>query len=136
MSYEKEEYHEVFKDHKELDPMCFKGFPMAITNEEVLLPCCYCDTVGNLKDPVMQKLVAVSNLNDYDRIEDILFQPEWREFYRNLKQHKGPPACLHTCSTSKTTIRQDVWVDTEKGGTKKEVKFGSGRYNNNKDQSE
>lgn len=116
-----------YGEGQELDPMCFKGFPMAITNKEVLIPCCYLDTVYNMERPEMQKLIKVSNLNDHDSIDEILMQPEWQEFYHNLTKHKGPPACFHTCSKSMTGIRKDVHVNS-KTGDKQVKEFGAEGY--------
>ena len=116
-----------YGEGQELDPMCFKGFPMAITNKEVLLPCCYLDSFYNMERPEMQKLIKVSNLNDHDSIEEILLQPEWQEFYHNLTNHKGPPACFHTCSKSQSGIRKDVHVNS-KSGKVQEKTFGANDY--------
>ena len=81
-----------------LKPACFEGFPLAITNQGVLIPCCYCDDPPTLKDKEFKKLMAVSRLDDNKSIKEILRKKEWRTFYRNLKRHKGPEACMITCS--------------------------------------
>lgn len=118
---------EILEERK-LEPMCFKDFPWAITNEDVLLPCCYMDTPENLRHPTMQRLMAVSNLNDHESIEEILLQKEWVEFYKDLKRNVGPPACHYTCSAKLGTIRKDVFYDTETGEPEQEVLFGNKKY--------
>lgn len=97
-----------------LDPQCFKGFPMAITNQGYLIPCCYCDHPTTMKDPEFQKLLAVSNINDYENLEDIINTKEWTDFEKNLKNHKGPRACIQTCQIRENKddiIRKDTHID-------------------------
>tara|TARA_B100000424_G_scaffold67817_2_gene50280 strand:- start:10901 stop:11245 length:345 start_codon:yes stop_codon:yes gene_type:complete len=82
---------------KKLDPACFKGYLMAITNQGYVIPCCWCDTPRTLNDPEFKKLLRVSNINFYDDLEEMFNNEEWKNFYENLKQHKGPPACMNNC---------------------------------------
>jgi hypothetical protein len=83
---------------KKLKPACFQGFPLAVTNQGVLIPCCYCDDKPTLEDPKFKKLMAVSKLDDNKSIKQILRKREWSLFFRNLKKHKGPEACMETCA--------------------------------------
>ena len=81
-----------------LKPACFEEFPLAITNQGVLLPCCYCDDPHTTTDREFKKLMAVSKLDDYDSIEQILATKQWKRFYKNLTRNVGPPACMTVCS--------------------------------------
>tara|TARA_B100000925_G_scaffold276455_1_gene243618 strand:+ start:613 stop:951 length:339 start_codon:yes stop_codon:yes gene_type:complete len=97
-----------------LNPACFNGFPFAVTNEGYLLPCCYCDDPPTTNDPEFQKLMAVSKLDDNESIKEILAKKEWARFYKNLKRHVGPPACMQVCSIKEKGkgVRRDEHVDT------------------------
>lgn len=94
-----------------LDPACFKGFPLAITNQGYLLPCCYCDDPWTLNNEEFQKLYRVSKISDHNTINDIIYSKEWKRFFKNLKKHKGPPACMNTCRKN-TEVRKDVSINT------------------------
>jgi hypothetical protein len=86
----------------ELDPQCFKGtIAFAVTNRGHLIPCCRCDDPPTVRDPEFQKLLAVSKISDYNSIEEILATKEWLEFEENLRNHKGPDACIKTCRKNK-----------------------------------
>lgn len=86
----------------ELDPLCQKGkIAMAVTNRGQLIPCCRCDDPRTMNDPEFQKLLKVSNIRDYDSIQEILNTKEWAEFNENLKNNIGPNACLETCRKNK-----------------------------------
>jgi len=97
---------------KKLDPMCFKGFPMAITKDGYLIPCCYCDVPETMNDLEFKKLLSVSKIDDYNTIEEILENDEWLAFENNLKNNIGPHSCWNTCSTG-VDIRQNNAVDPE-----------------------
>jgi len=100
-----------------LKPKCFEGFPLAITNKGYVVPCCYCDAPKTMKDPEFKKLLMVSNINFYDDLEDIFLNQEWLDFYENLKQHKGPPACMATCGIKEGRTRHAIHYD-DKGDVK------------------
>ena len=107
----------------ELDPLCLKtefeiidgvrvekGMQAAIDNRGRLIPCCYCDTPTNELDENYQKLLKVSNIEDYDNIEEIYLTKEWIEFVQNLKDHKGFFACRITCpkrTDKKNVVRKE-----------------------------
>lgn len=117
-----------------LNPACFEGFPLSITNQGYLLPCCYCDDKETIEDEEFQKLYTASNISDYDTIEEIIYSDKWIEFFENLKKHKGPPACRNTCSEN-IRPRKDVYMETkadlieeEKVDTMSKL-FGGGRNN-------
>ena len=103
------------KPFKRLKPACFEGFPIAITNEGVVIPCCYCDDKSTLNDPEFQKLMAVSRLEDNDSIDQILAKKEWKRFYKNLRRNQGPDACKKTCGIKEEGkgVRQDMHIDTD-----------------------
>jgi Iron-sulfur cluster-binding domain len=87
----------------ELDPMCLRNeISFAVTNRGELIPCCRCDNPKTIQDPEFQKLLAVSKISDYDRIEDILNTEEWIQFESNLRAHKGPPVCRTTCKKDRS----------------------------------
>ena len=93
------------KKLNELDPKCFdKRQPCyGFTNRGELLPCCWLDVQNNNPvDPSYQKLLNVSNIKDHDSIEDILLQPEWIEFNKNLAKGKGFPICYKVCKKKET----------------------------------
>ena len=107
-----------------MKPMCFEEFSFAVTNKGELLPCCYCDDKKTLNDPDFKKLTKVSKLSDYDKIEDIFKNKEWKEFY-DLLANNIPPcrACFYTCGLKKdgTPIkeeREDTFFN--KDGTERE----------------
>ena len=105
-----------------LKPACFEGFPLAVTNQGYLLPCCYCDDPHTLRDLEFQKLMAVSKLDDSESIEKILAKKQWKRFYKNLTRHVGPPACMQVCSIKEKGkgVRRDEHVET----SSKKIKNG------------
>ena len=101
-----------------MNPMCFKGFPLAVTNKDELIPCCYCDTQRNINDPDFKNLLKVSKISDYNKIDDILETKEWKEFY-DLLINDIPPckACSDTCGVRSVDgklgeVREDTYYDT------------------------
>ena len=97
-----------------LAPKCFDDMRMAITNNGYLIPCCYCDDKSTMENRDFKKLLAVSNINDYEKIEDILKTKQWKMFYKNLKRNIGPPACVRTCAFSeKNKKRDEIHIDTK-----------------------
>lgn len=73
----------------------------AITNRGQLIPCCRCDDTMNDNDIEFQKLLEVSNISDYENIEDILKTKSWKRFYKNLSKNIGPPSCYKSCGVDK-----------------------------------
>jgi hypothetical protein len=105
-----------------LDPACFKHFPMAITNTGYLLPCCYCDDKYTLADPKFQKLMAVSKISDYETLDEIVSLKEWKDFEEDLRNHKGPDACMTVCRVKEddvNMIRKDTWINPDDGKVEK-----------------
>jgi len=102
-----------------LDPICFRGtHMMAITNTGYLLPCCYCDHPSTLEDIEFKKLLAVSKIEDYETIDEILSKKEWIDFEENLRNHKGAPACIEVCRVREdknNIIRKDIWINLDDG---------------------
>lgn len=98
--------------NKKLDPMCFNqkiGF--AITNRGQLLPCCRCDHIMNDNDIEFQKLLAVSNISNYENLNDILQTKEWKRFYKNLSNDIGPPSCYKSCGVDRKEKQISYGVD-------------------------
>jgi hypothetical protein len=101
-----------------LDPICFKGFQMVVTNTGYLLPCCYCDDQWTLEDLEFKKLMTVSKIDEYDTLDEIVFSKEWKDFEENLINHKGPPACMSVCRVREdknNIIRKDTWINPDSG---------------------
>jgi len=84
-----------------LDPLCFKGFPMSVTKDGYLLPCCYCDDPDTLSDPHLKALYKKSKLEDYNSVQEILETPEWKTFANNLDKNKAPEICFSICGNKK-----------------------------------
>ena len=104
-----------------LKPKCFdRNTPLAITNQGYVIPCCYCDAPRTMNDPEFKKLLMVSNINFYDDLNDIFLNKEWIKFYENLKQHKGPPACMSTCGIEEGRTRHSTYYDNE-GNIEKKI---------------
>ena len=109
------------KNYHKLKPLCFKRFHMSVTNEGILMPCCFCDDPETRSDPEFKKMMKVSHLKDYDDIEEIFYNKEWIDFYRKLENNIAPVlACYQQCAVMKdgTPIkrhRQDSHMDTKRG---------------------
>jgi hypothetical protein len=106
----------MLKKNIELNPQCINGtIAFAVTNRGHLIPCCRCDDPPTMNDPEFQKLLAVSKISDYNSIEEILTTEEWINFEKNLKNHKGPPACFYICKKDKNEkdIQTTKMIDTE-----------------------
>jgi hypothetical protein len=93
----------------ELDPMCLKGtISLAVTNQGYLVPCCRCDDSRTINDPEFQKLLAVSKIDDYKNIEQIIYTKEWSKFKSELEQHRGPAACWSVCRKNKSQENKQI----------------------------
>ena len=121
------------KDYHKLKPLCFKKFPMTVTNDGMLLPCCFCDDPPTRNDPEFKKLMKVSHIKDYDDIEEIFYNKEWIDFYRKLEKNIAPVhACYFHCAVKKdgTPIRrtrEDTHMNTKTGVVKK-IRTVGGAY--------
>ena len=117
-----------------MKPMCFEEFGFAITNKGELLPCCYCDSQKTLNDPDFKKLTKVSKLADYDKIEDIFKNKEWKEFYDLLANDIAPcHACFKTCGFNKDgtpikEVREDTYFNKDGTERKTNISVYSGKY--------
>lgn len=104
---------EFFKDFEEgnyeLDPYCFnEKIAFAVTNSGDLIPCCMCDDPQTMEDPEFKKLVAVSKVSNFKSFKDIVKQKEWIEFFKNLKNNKGPFACFLMCRKTRSEEQAQV----------------------------
>ena len=92
------------KQIDEIDPQCVNGSkPVAINNRGHLLPCCEWDTGKMIRDPYVQKLMAVSNIADAD-IDEILLTDEWQQFYQDITTGNYIPImCKAVCGKGKPT---------------------------------
>lgn len=101
-----------------LDPKCFSEMPMAVTNDNLLLPCCFCDTPVNRTDPLMQDLLRVSKIKNYSSLDEIVETDEWIQFSENLKNNIGPVACKITCAVrdnQNDIVRKCTIIDPDTG---------------------
>ena len=110
---------------KKLDPKCIKKRydlqlqSMAITNQGYLIPCCHLDHPSSKFEIKFKELLKVSNINDYDDLNDITKTAEWKNWYNDLINDKSPSAmCLDVCGT-KTKSRTHIKIDTK---TNKKIK--------------
>lgn len=106
------------KSQPKLQPKCFDNFLMAITNDGYLFPCCYCDDQITRNDPNFKKLMAVSKIDDYDSLDEIVSTQEWKNFEENLRNNKGPFACINTCQVRDNKddiVRKDTWINPKTG---------------------
>lgn len=78
---------------------CCSGQQLAITNRGHLIPCCYIDNTIGMSDPIIQQLLTVSKISDYEKIEEIMKTQEWIQFEENLLSKNGawPLVCVHHC---------------------------------------
>ena len=84
----------------EIVPKCIEdlGFRMAITNKGHLVPCPQMATPHGYRDPIISELMKKTKLSDYDSIEKIISQPEWIQYFENLKKNIAPTACFYYCN--------------------------------------
>ena len=122
-----------------MKPMCFDKFAFGITNKGELLPCCHCDDPKTIDDPDFKKLTEVSKLADYDKIEDIFKNKEWKEFYDLLTKDIPPCiACLETCAVRSVdgkpilAGREDIHYDKDGNIVDNEHSTYSQRYTKEK----
>ena len=89
---------------QELDPKCLDNRQenFGLTNRGELIPCCWLDTPLNRHDKDYQKLLAVSKIEDYDSIHEILLTDEWVEFSKNISNGIGFGICHLTCKKRET----------------------------------
>lgn len=102
--------------NSELDPKCLNGQQeaFAITNRGELIPCCWLDTGLSRDDLDYEALALASNINDYDSIDEILLQPEWIEFRKNLRNGKGFKFCHLQCKKrDKPQHKREMWIDED-----------------------
>ena len=101
----------------EFNPQCISGQEtFAISNRDVLLPCCYVDNAGEVEGQALKDLIMVSTIDDHDSIDDIVIQKEWVAFYNLLIEAKDkqdtsflPHVCKSACSNK--TVRQEDWQE-------------------------
>ena len=101
-----------------IDPKCVSGSQEAFgfTNRGEVIPCCWCDTQRVRSDPDYQKLLAVSNIKDFDDVEEIFLQPEWKEFTENLKNNIGFEVCYTICKKRDTPVHKaEIYIDPKTG---------------------
>lgn len=101
-----------------LEPRCMPAhgsveerMQAAITNRGELVPCCWIDQAMARNDPVIRRMLKVSNIGDHNSIEDILLTKEWKDFAKNLAEknlNKVRPVCIHHCQKRTGKDRQKI----------------------------
>lgn len=103
--------------YMKLNPKCMNnGIQLAITNRGELIPCCRLDDPKTLQNPKVKKLTNVSNISDYETIDEILFQNEWLEFFENLQNDIAVEECFKTCGTNKEENKKQITIDFDSDG--------------------
>jgi hypothetical protein len=86
---------------KDFKPACIlANKAVALTNKGELIPCCHFDTVKGRADPGIKAIYKINKIDDYDNIEEILYQQEWIDFYNNLINNNPCDTCIKVCSLS------------------------------------
>lgn len=102
----------------EIDPKCFnkKQPAFAVTNRGELIPCCWCDTQVVRAEKRYQKLLMVSNLDDYDSIDEILLTDEWVQLFNDLQNNKGFSVCHSICKKRDVDQhKKETYYDSKTG---------------------
>tara|TARA_Y100000589_G_C27099211_1_gene607306 strand:+ start:753 stop:1094 length:342 start_codon:yes stop_codon:yes gene_type:complete len=100
------------------NPQCITGEESyAVSNRNILLPCCYVDNKNLVPHKAINDIIEVSNIDDHDSIDDIVNQKEWKYFYKLLVKAQEvtkpisrlylmlPEACTKCCMGNKETVR-------------------------------
>ena len=72
----------------------------AVTNRGHLIPCCWIDQTEELKHPTMQKMLAVSKIDEVESIDEILLSEPWQKFAKDLAERNMKeimPVCIKHC---------------------------------------
>jgi len=93
-----------YDSRHEIEPKCFNNQQnaFAVTNLGELIPCCWCDNQHTRKEPRYKDLLAVSKIDDYESLDEIILQDEWVKFFEDLKEGKGFGICHHICKKRET----------------------------------
>lgn len=107
---------------KFFNPQCITGEESyAVSNRNILLPCCYVDNIGLRPHKAINDIIEVSSIDDHDSIDDIVNQKEWKDFYDLLVKAQGvtkpisklylmlPDACTNCCMGNK--VREEKEQD-------------------------
>ena len=81
------------------------SMPLAINNRGYILPCCWCDEKSVTTSERFKKIYNVSKLENFDTVEQLMGQPEWKEFENDLVRardvgdnlNKINGVCIHHC---------------------------------------
>ena len=103
---------------KIFNPQCINGEETyAVSNRNILLPCCYVDNKKLLPHKAINDIIEVSNIDDHDSIDDIVKQKEWKDFYELLVKAQAitkpisklylmlPEACTKCCMGNEESVR-------------------------------
>ena len=112
---------EIKLEKIKLKPKCLTGeMQLAYTNRGHLIPCCDCDTQKTMADPEFKKLLAVSKVSEVNDIEEIIYSKEWMDFEENLRNDKGPWACINTCQVrpdEDDIVRKETYITPDDSKT-------------------
>ncbi len=103
-----QKYNQIMKESggkPELEPRCMlqgneRRQQAAVTNRGHLIPCCWIDQKEELKHPTMQKMLAVSKINEVESIDQILLSEPWQKFAKDLAERNFKeimPTCVTHC---------------------------------------
>ena len=89
----------------DLEPRCMlqgneRRQQAAVTNRGHLIPCCWIDQTYELKHPTMQKILAVSKIDEVESIDEILLSEPWQKFAKDLAERNYKeimPVCVIHC---------------------------------------
>ena len=100
---------------RKLNPKCILNIKsLALTNDGIVLPCCECDTRQVWHDtyltPTFKQLTQLSNINDFDSIDEIVTQPIWKKFQDELLDDIGPHWCYQVCGIDKDDRREHSYA--------------------------
>jgi len=103
-----QKYNKIMKEtggKPELEPRCMlqgneRRQQAAVTNRGHLIPCCWIDQTDELKHPTMQKMLAVSKIDEVESIDEILLSEPWQKFAKDLAERNYKeimPVCVTHC---------------------------------------
>ena len=114
-------YYRVDETRKrKLNPKCvLTKKSLALSNEGIVLPCCECDTKlqwEKYTTKLFIKLTELSNIEDFDSIEEVISQPVWKEFQDELLEDRGPEWCYQVCGVNENDKREHLYSTYEDKG--------------------
>ena len=123
----------------DLEPKCMlqgkeRRQQVAVTNRGHLIPCSWIDQTEELKHPTMQKMLAVSKIDEVESIDEILSSEPWQKFARDLAERNMKeimPVCIKHCKKWSGGKDQQKVEELHRGG--KTYKIANPNENNGDD---